>query len=460
MSAKIKSYVLLHKIPILLVLGSMLFYTVFAYDLEREDFPKLLALFAGPFLLLFKIIQFEKWNFKFLLVTGILFRLVFLIAIPNLSQDFYRFIWDGELINQGINPYLYTPNQLIENSNVMLSAVEASHLERLYTGMGQLSARHYSNYLPINQLVFSICSFLGMGSVLGSVIWMRVIIILSDIGTVYFGRKLLQSLNQSPHLIFWYFLNPLIIIELTGNLHFEGVMFYFFIWSMYLISKGKYLWAAPIYAASIMLKLVPIIFLPLFLPFLGLKKSTVFYVLAGASSLLFLLPFYSPEFFANYSKTVGLWFSNFEFNAGFYNLVKFIAVEHYDEKPWEFVKDYGDLVPLSTLLLAFLLMIFRDYKKLSSLFTSMLILLTGYYFLSSTVHPWYIIFLMGLSLFTKYRFTILWSALVILSYYAYSQPDFKESLGLLGIEYVLVFGYLVYEIVKNHNILHVFRKKL
>jgi len=448
------SYWNLHKIPILLAIGSVLVYIVFAYDLERENFPKLLALFAVLFIFLVKLIQFEKWNFKFLLIAGVLFRFVFLIAEPNLSQDFYRFIWDGELMKNGINPYLYTPNELIENSKFQIP-----NSKILHEGMGSLSARHFSNYPPINQLIFTISTFLSFGSIMGSIIWMRILIILADIGIVYFGRKLLGQLNQSPHLIFWYFLNPLVVIELSGNLHFEGVMLFFFIWAMYLISKNKYLWAAPVYAASIMLKLVPILFLPLLLPFLGLKKSIAFYLVTGVSCLLFLLPFYSPQFVDNYSETVGLWFSNFEFNAGFYNLVKTIAVQHYDEKPWIVVKEYGDLVPLFTILLALLLMVFRDNKKIQSLFTSMLILLTGYYFLSATVHPWYLVFLLGLSLFTNYRFVIFWTATVILSYYAYSQIDYVENLSLLIIEYLLVFGYLIYEIVKNHNILASIRKK-
>lgn len=448
------SYWNLHKIPILLALGSILMYAVFAYDLDRENFPKLLALFIALFVFLFKLIQFEKWNFKFLLIIGILFRLVFLMVEPNLSQDFYRFIWDGELIKNGINPYLYTPNELIQNPKFQILNSDV-----LYKGMGELSARHYSNYPPINQFIFTISTFLGAGSILRSIIWMRLIIILADIGVVYFGRKLLQNLNQSPHLIFWYFLNPLIIIELTGNLHFEGVMLFFFIWAMYLMAKNKYVWAAPIYAASILLKLVPVLFLPLLLPFLGFKKSTIFYLLTGTCCLLFLLPFYSPEFLNNYAETVGLWFSNFEFNAGIYNLVKTIAVEHYDEKPWEVVKDYGKLVPLFTILLAFLLMVFRNNKTMQSLFTSMLILLTGYYLISSTVHPWYLVFLLGLSLFTNYRFVILWTVTVVLSYYAYSQHDYRENLWLLTIEYILVIVYLTYEIVKNHNILALIRKK-
>ena len=81
----------------------------------------------------------------------------------------------------------------------------------------------------------------------------------------------------------------------------------------------------------------------------------------------------------------------------------------------------------------------------------MMWVLTIYYFISTTIHPWYIIFLVLLSIFTTYRYAIIWSAAVVLSYYAYSQADFKESLWLLGIEYISVFAYLTYEIVAHRN---------
>ncbi|MEO0571408.1 MAG: mannosyltransferase [Bacteroidota bacterium] len=449
------SYWKLHKIPILLVLGSILFYTVFAYDLKREDFTKLIALFLALFFLFFKLMQFEKWNFKFLLATGILFRLVFIAALPNLSQDFYRFIWDGELIHQGINPYVFTPDELIKSAKF-----EIPNSIALYDGMGSLSARHFSNYPPVNQFIFTLSAFLGFGSLLGSIIWMRIIIILADIGIVYFGRKLLQNLNQSPHLIFWYFLHPLVVIELTGNLHFEGVMLFLFVWAIYLISSDNPVKAAPIYAASIMVKLVPVLFLPLFLRHLRLKKSIFFYMLVGLSALLFLLPFYNAQFIGNYSQTIGLWFSNFEFNAGIYNLVKQVGVDHFEAKPWILIKEYGTFVKIITLALILALAFLRKHENPLQLIGSMLLVLTTYYFLSSTVHPWYLTFLLGLSLFTNYRFTILWSALVVLSYYAYSQPDYKENLWLLSLEYLLVFGYLGYEIVKNHTIMAWIREKL
>ena len=429
----------------LLVLLSIIFYTSFAYSLHREDFIKLLSLVFGLFFLCFKLIQFQKWNFKFLLGTGIIFRLVFLLAEPNLSQDFYRFIWDGELIVHLKNPYLYLPNVLIEQKDLAIA-----NAQELYNGMGDLSPKFYSNYPPLNQLIFALSALLGGKTILGSVIVMRIVIILADIGIVYFGRKLLKNLNRSPHLIFWYFLNPLVLIELTGNLHFEGVMLFFFIWSLYLLSVNQWKSSAIVYALSIMVKLVPILFLPLFLTHFKFKKSILFYTIIGTTMVVLLLPFYSPEFYANYSKTISLWFSNFEFNAGIYNGIKQIATA-YDAKPWELINTYGKITPLVTISIVLLFTFLSKNKNLNTLISSMLFVLSIYYFISPTVHPWYVIFLILVTIFTHYRYSLLWSAAVFLSYWAYSQPDFKEHLGLLAIEYIAVFGFLIYELIILRN---------
>jgi len=128
-------------------------------------------------------------------------------------------------------------------------------------------------------------------------------------------------------------------------------------------------------------------------------------------------------------------------------------------QPWELVKSYGSLIPKVIITLALLLTFFRKNQNLKTLMNSMLILLSSYYFLSSTVHPWYIIFLLILGISTNYRFPIVWSFLVILSYYAYTNPDFKENLWLVAFEYFLVLGYLGFEVFKNRNIMPGFRKK-
>ncbi|MGB3150189.1 MAG: mannosyltransferase [Maribacter sp.] len=445
MSNSLATYLKLHKVSLLLALLSIVLYYTFAYHLERTDFIKLLSLFAALFFLCFKLIQFEKWNFRFLLAIGILSRLVFLFTEPNLSQDFYRFIWDGELVRNFFNPYLNVPNTLIEQSDLVIA-----NAQQLYDGMGSLSARHFSNYPPLNQLFFAIAALLGGKSILGSVIALRGIIILADVGIFYFGRKLLKNLNRSPHLIFWYFLNPLVIIELTGNLHFEGVMLFFFVWSMYLLSVNKWQWAGVVLACSISVKLVPLLFLPLFLKHFNVKKSVLFYAIIGATSLLLFAPFYSSEFISNYSKTIGLWFSNFEFNAGLYNGIKQIAIQ-FDAKPWELIKTYGKITPIVTIGIVLLFTFLRKNQNLTVLLSSMLWILTLYYFMSATVHPWYVIFLVLLAIFTEFKFAIIWSAAVVLSYFAYSLTDFKENLWLLTIEYIAVYSYLLYEIITHRN---------
>ncbi|TDS12525.1 uncharacterized protein DUF2029 [Maribacter caenipelagi] len=440
-----KNFMKLHRVSLILAVLSFVFYYTFAYHLQRTDFIKLLTLFVALYFFCFKLIQFEKLNFRFLLGIGIIFRLIFLFTEPNLSQDFYRFIWDGHLVSNGANPYLNTPDQLMEN---MVSMIPNANI--LYEGMGSLSARHYSNYPPLNQLIFAIAAFVGGKSIFCSVLTLRAIIILADIGIFYFGRKLLKNLNRSPHLIFWYFLNPLIIVELTGNLHFEGVMLFFFILSMYLLSIDKWKIAGIVLACSISIKLVPLLFLPLFFKYLGWKKSFAFYAIIGITSIALFLPFYTPEFIDNYSKTLKLWFSNFEFNASIYNIVKKIAI-HFDAKPWEFIKEYGKITPILSIATVGLFTFLPKKYDLNRVLWSMMWVLTIYYFISTTVHPWYVIFIVLLSVFTTYRYAIIWSAAIVLSYFTYSQADFKENLWLLTIEYISVYGFIIYEIIAHNN---------
>jgi len=77
--------------------------------------------------------------------------------------------------------------------------------------------------------------------------------------------------------------------------------------------------------------------------------------------------------------------------------------------------------------------------------------LSGYYFISTTVHPWYITNLLLLSIFTNYRFVILWSYTMIFSYFAYGEFNVKESSLWLSLEYIPVFVMLIWEIYSKKN---------
>lgn len=445
-----------NKTLFLFALISMLFYSSFAYDLVRTDILKLSTLYTGLFFLFYKIITLGKHHFKLLVISSILFRLVFLFAIPNLSQDFYRFIWDGRMILNGINPYLFTPESFISIGEFpMLQAKE------LYDGMGSLSAGHFTNYPPINQLCFVIAGLFSGENILGSVITMRFIIILADLGTLYFGSKLLKKLNIPIHNIFWYVLNPFIIIELTGNLHFESVMIFFLIWSLYLLYNNKWKLSAVILAFSISVKLIPLLFLPLFFQWFvkpanhimegnihgTLKKRILrlisFYAIVILVTVALFLPFYSSEFMNNYAETVGLWFQNFEFNASFYYLFREIG---YQFRGWNEIAIIGKIIPVLVIAFVLILTFFRKNRSMTDLITALLFALSFYYFASTTIHPWYISTLLILSVFTNYKFPLVWSFIVIISYFAYNNSSNTENLWIIGFEYLVVYSVLFYEL--------------
>lgn len=435
----------LHRIAILMLLLSMGFYAVFAYDLQRSDSIKMLCLFGALFFLCHKLIQFEKWNYRFLVVAGVLLRLVFLVATPNLSQDFYRFLWDGQLLLNGFNPYLLSPDQWMEQGGPLIEKAA-----ELHEGMGGLSARNFSNYPPVNQYFFAFGYWIGGGTLTGGIIGMRLLILLADLGVLYFGRKLLRRLNKAPHLIFWYFLNPLVIIELTGNLHFEGVMLFFFILALFLAKQYGWYWAAIPYALSIGVKLMPLMLLPLMLPLLGLRRSLGFYTLTAIALAACTYPLYFPEFTDHYFRTLKLWFSNFEFNAGLYGLAERIAVWQ-DARPWEFIKTYGRITPWITAATALLISLHPKMREARSWFTGALAVIAVYYLLAPVVHPWYLIFPLLVSLFTRFTFMILWSALVMLSYTAYTTSGVVEQGHWVLLEYIAVIGLVGYEIFKHRR---------
>jgi len=432
------TFLKVYKKPILATIASLLGYYYFGYELIRGDFNSLLITYTGLFLL-FLYLYKKGLDWKTLVVVTILFRLVLLIATPSLSQDFYRFIWDGRMLLNGFNPYLYLP-EVFQTPNY----IPPNQATELVAGMGELNASHYSNYPPLNQLCFAIAALFANKSIIGSIIVMRVLIILADIGVLYFGTKLLKALHLNPKVIFLYLLNPLIILELTGNLHFEGVMIFFVVWSLYLLQQTKWILAAFVLACSISLKLLPLLFLPLFFQQFKFKKLLAFYTIVTVSCILFFAPFISENLLTNYSKTIGLWFGTFEFNGSIYLLIREIG---YFINGYNIIGSVGKVTPLVVLLFILLISFFRNNTSTKQLITAFLFGLSFYLFTSSTIHPWYVAMLLALSIFTKYRFPLVWSFTIILSYSFYKNEAFINNYWLIFIEYTLVFGMMIWEVL-------------
>lgn len=435
---------------VLAIVASIILYFFIGHDLDRANFPQLIFLYLTLFIPFFFLIKRLKDDIPLLVALSILFRLIFLTTIPNLSQDFYRFIWDGRMILEGLNPYISLPETFIKAEKFPIHQAA-----ELYQGMGELNGSHYTNYPPINQLNFLLAAMVSKSNILLAVVALRVQIILADIGIIYFGKKILKKLDLPIHHIFLYALNPFVIIELTGNLHFEPVMLFFLLLSLYFLIQKKWIWTSILLGVSVSVKLIPFLFVPLFYQWFSKKelaKGFLRWIYFGGIvvlvNMLLFLPFFSSDLIHNYTTSVGLWFKNFEFNASMYYILREIG---YSFRGWNEIAIIGKIVSGLSILFIGLITFYRENKSPQQLSAAMLIGISFYYFTATTIHPWYIATPVLLCVFTKYRYPVIWSIAIILSYQAYANIPWKENLYIIALEYLIVYGYLIWEISKSRK---------
>jgi hypothetical protein len=156
------------------------------------------------------------------------------------------------------------------------------------------------------------------------------------------------------------------------------------------------------------------------------------------------------EFVNNYSKTVGLWFGDFEFNASIYYIAREVGylITGYNQ-----IAIIGKILPIIIFTSIWYIALTRQDQNFITLVKSMLIAFTVYLLLSTTVHPWYIASILLLSIFTNYKYPLIWSFIIIISYLAYANADNIENLWIIGFEYLVVFTALLWDVLKQKKLL-------
>ena len=191
-----------------------------------------------------------------------------LFGLPELSDDYFRFIWDGYLNHKGINPWLYTPEHYF-------SQLTSPSFMEVYLYENMNSQTYFTIYPAVCQAIFAFChSILPESNTLWTFSFtMKIIIFVAEIGTLYFMIQLLKLLDLKKRKVLIYALNPLIIIELIGSIHFEALMIVFLLVTIYFGLKKKYFLSILGMVLAIHVKLLPLMFMPIFINFLGWKKG-------------------------------------------------------------------------------------------------------------------------------------------------------------------------------------------
>ncbi|MEO0474161.1 MAG: hypothetical protein AAF206_31420 [Bacteroidota bacterium] len=426
--------------PLLLsMLPAAVMYGLLLYTLERTQVWPIIGLFGGLFLLYaWWMKEGEKIDLRLGFSAALLFRLIAFFALPVLSDDYFRFIWDGQLLAHGENPFTLLPSEHMSDPS---QAASLGLSQELYDGLN--SQNYFTIYPPVLQLIFFLGAAIFPKSIYGAVLVMKVPILLAEIGSIRLIQKLLTHFRLPQKWMWLYALNPLVIVELTGSLHFEALMIFFLLLAIWWLANGKWLLSAVPFALAICSKLLPLMLLPLLFKRIGFWKTAAYSSIVGVLTLLMFLPLYDLETFAHIRESVALYVSVFEFNASLWYVIREIA---YLFVPYNIIRIAGPFISAATIIFILLFSFFQPKASLKNLASGMSWVFLIYFSLASIVHPWYGTTLVALSSLGRYRYAMFWSAFLPLSYVAYRQlPEVHEVLWLVALEYVVVLVVLIRE---------------
>ncbi|WP_187177655.1 glycosyltransferase family 87 protein [Algoriphagus sp. AK58] len=403
----------------------------FLARVPRESFGLTFLLFSMAFAGMAGLffLAGEKLSFRNVLFAGLLLRLAVFPFAPQWSDDFVRFLWDGEMLKIGQNPYSQTPQEWQKEN----FDPENAYLNQLFDNLN--SPDYYSVYPPLNQAIFWLGAKASMGFVWNGNYTLRLILLLGEIGVFVLLWKLLMAFQLPTKRIFWYWLNPLVIMEITGNLHMEGLVLLFLLASIWAIQKVKLGLSGGFWGVAIGIKLLPLMLGPSFLVYEKSRKSAWFWVGTGLTTLISFTPLFIDSSWVNFLQSLQLYQGKFEFNASIYYLLREVGywIEGYNT-----IAFLTKILSLFTVILIWYFSLKRQPKSLLELVDLMVLIYLVYLILQPVVHPWYILPALGLSVLRGKLTFLLWSSGAIFSYQAYGNPDFQEQSIFLILEYGLV----------------------
>jgi alpha-1,6-mannosyltransferase len=203
----------------LIALGSALL-VLYRYGLQAEGqgvsyiewFIKLAlvqsTLYFAAALIVWRVPPSRSTLIIVLLFAG-LFRASILFAPPMLSDDIYRYIWDGRVQAAGINPYRYVPAD--EALLGLRDTAVYPHINRRDTA--------HTIYPPVAQMFYFLVTRVSQ-----SVTWMKAAMVGCEAVTLIALILLLVSFGWPGQRVLVFAWHPLLVWEIAGSGHVDALM--------------------------------------------------------------------------------------------------------------------------------------------------------------------------------------------------------------------------------------------
>lgn len=224
------------------------------------------------------------------LVFAALFRLSIVFFQPYLSDDIYRYIWDGRVQAAGINPYRYIPAE---------EPLAELRDEKIYPHINRRETVR-TIYPPIAQ-----ATFLLVTRISESVTWMKAAMIGFEAVTIWAIIQLLSSFGFARQRVLIYAWHPLAIWEFAGSGHADALAIAFIALALLARRKRSETLTGVLIACATCVKLFPVVLFPALYTRRSWKMPLAFvvtvliaylpYLNVGPMKVLGSLPAYSSE---------------------------------------------------------------------------------------------------------------------------------------------------------------------
>lgn len=340
-------------------------------------------------------------SWPLLLAVGFLMRVPLLLAPPQVSDDIYRYVWDGRVAVDGVNPYRHAPpdSALAHLRDADWSRINNPTLHTIYP--------------PVAQRLFEMAARLMPG-----VTGLKLLLFLFDllVALILLFSVARQATDRWRLLVWWW--HPLMAIEWSGSGHVDVAGIALLLLAFVLAGRtgsgaGRWIAVGLLVAAATMVKFLAILALPFLV---GPRRSWGWVALGFVLAIsVGYLPYMTDN--TNVLGSLGTYAARWRSNDFFFGLLLRSGTALDQPARLTEAKLYAALLASAIALLVVLVKA-RPAAAITTVVGSALLL-------SPTIHPWYLAWLVP---FIAIHFSASWCYVTIASLLAYlAVPTWLEG---------------------------------
>jgi len=204
---------------------------------------------GGIYLAAVRLVLIERVprSLTMVLLFAVLLRIGVVFAPPYLSDDIYRYVWDGRVQAAGINPYRFVPDS---------PHLESLQDEHIYP---RINRSDYARtiYPPVAQIIFFTAT-----RVSESITWMKTVMIGFEALAVWMLVRLLLSLGLPAERVLIYAWNPLTVWEFAGSGHIDAAAIAFLVLALWTRRRNLPVLTGITLACATLVKFYPAVIFP------------------------------------------------------------------------------------------------------------------------------------------------------------------------------------------------------